>query len=251
VPASSPSGTGYASRAGDALPAGAENNPHAIVAAAAVKWHVPVDVLWGQYGIETNFGKDLSTSSAGARGPFQFIPGTARDYHLTDKTIMQLGPSADAAGHLMHDLYKQYGSWDAAVRHYSGGGYGVREATLKAHSSPGLGDVVKWAGILSPLPGVQISHLLGQVGIGPGSIYDAASSIVSGGGKPSWESELGDFFGSLLKPSTWWRVLEFIAGLVLAFMALRQLAAAGSDPGGGKVLAPPVDAVAAIAGAAA
>jgi len=34
-------------------------------------------VLWGVYGAETDFGRNLSTSSAGAQGPFQFMPSTA------------------------------------------------------------------------------------------------------------------------------------------------------------------------------
>jgi hypothetical protein len=36
-------------------------------------------ILWGLYGAETDFGRLAgATSSAGAQGPFQFMPGTAR-----------------------------------------------------------------------------------------------------------------------------------------------------------------------------
>jgi Transglycosylase SLT domain len=50
----------------------------AIVTQAAQKYGIDPKILWGLYGTETSFGKDLSTSSAGAEGPFQFEPSTAK-----------------------------------------------------------------------------------------------------------------------------------------------------------------------------
>jgi hypothetical protein len=50
----------------------------AIITEAANRYGVRPDVLWGLYGTETSFGHDLSTSSAGAVGPFQFEPSTAK-----------------------------------------------------------------------------------------------------------------------------------------------------------------------------
>ncbi len=50
----------------------------AIVTEAARKYGVDPKVLWGLYGTETNYGKNASTSSAGAVGPFQFLPSTAK-----------------------------------------------------------------------------------------------------------------------------------------------------------------------------
>jgi hypothetical protein len=50
----------------------------AIVTQAARKYGVDPKILWGLYGTETNFGKNRSTSSAGAVGPFQFLPSTAK-----------------------------------------------------------------------------------------------------------------------------------------------------------------------------
>lgn len=35
-------------------------------------------ILWGLYGAESNFGHNKNTSTAGAVGPFQFLPSTAR-----------------------------------------------------------------------------------------------------------------------------------------------------------------------------
>lgn len=50
----------------------------AIVTEAASKYGISPSILWGLYGTETGFGKDVSTSSAGAVGPFQFEPATAK-----------------------------------------------------------------------------------------------------------------------------------------------------------------------------
>ncbi|HXJ92637.1 MAG TPA: lytic transglycosylase domain-containing protein [Terriglobia bacterium] len=49
-----------------------------IVGEAARKYGIDPKILWGLYGTETSFGKNVSTSSAGAVGPFQFEPATAK-----------------------------------------------------------------------------------------------------------------------------------------------------------------------------
>jgi len=49
-----------------------------IVSEAARRYGISPALLWGVYGTETSFGHDLSTPSAGAVGPFQFLPSTAR-----------------------------------------------------------------------------------------------------------------------------------------------------------------------------
>ena len=51
-------------------------------------------ILWGLYGAETNFGQNTNASSAGAQGPFQFMPGTARSYGINPHNFRQ---AADAA----------------------------------------------------------------------------------------------------------------------------------------------------------
>ncbi len=52
-------------------------NEKAIITQAAQKYGVDPKILWGLYGTETNYGKNKNTSSAGAVGPFQFLPSTA------------------------------------------------------------------------------------------------------------------------------------------------------------------------------
>lgn len=49
-----------------------------IIANAANRYGLNPALLWGVYGAETDFGRNVSTSGAGAVGPFQFMPGTAR-----------------------------------------------------------------------------------------------------------------------------------------------------------------------------
>jgi hypothetical protein len=56
----------------------AASSDKAIITEAASRYGVRPDVLWGLYGEESSFGKNPSTSSAGAVGPFQFLPSTAR-----------------------------------------------------------------------------------------------------------------------------------------------------------------------------
>ncbi len=53
-------------------------NDKQIITEAARKYGVSPKLLWGLYGTETSFGKNVSRSSAGAVGPFQFLPSTAR-----------------------------------------------------------------------------------------------------------------------------------------------------------------------------
>lgn len=117
-----------------------------IVQAKAAKYRVPVSVLWGVYGVETAHGSDVNTSSAGAKGAFQFIESTAHSYNYP-YTNAQTQPifeaQADSAAHYLSDLVHQTGSWDAALQHYSGGGYGWKE--VAEHSgAPERRDVFSW-----------------------------------------------------------------------------------------------------------
>ncbi len=54
-----------------------------IYKAAAHRYHVPWQVLAAINWIETDYGRDLSTSSAGAMGWMQFMPGTWLEYAVS------------------------------------------------------------------------------------------------------------------------------------------------------------------------
>jgi Transglycosylase SLT domain len=112
----------------------------AFIVAAANKYHIPWEKLWGVYGKETAFGENVTTSSAGAEGGFQFLKATAREYnypYTNQQTEQIFGAQADAAAHYLSVLVKQHGgNWDAALRAYSGGGYGEAEVNAAAKHSP-------------------------------------------------------------------------------------------------------------------
>lgn len=61
--------------------------------AQAARFNRP-DLLWGVYGQESNYGRNLGPSSAGARGPFQFMPATARQYGIDPMNFAQAARAA-------------------------------------------------------------------------------------------------------------------------------------------------------------
>lgn len=106
---------------------------------AASHYGIPVSILKGVYAIETDSGRNIATSSAGAQGAFQFIPSTAAKYGypltntVDSSTFTQ---QSYAAAHYLSDLVKQHGGdWNAALEAYSGGGYGLAQVQQKAGGS--------------------------------------------------------------------------------------------------------------------
>jgi hypothetical protein len=86
---------------------------------AAERAGVPAAVLLGV----KNAGEKsdpTAVSPAGAQGVMQFMPGTAKEMGLGDRTDPLA--SIDAGAAYLRKLYNAYGSWDAAVAHYNGGG---------------------------------------------------------------------------------------------------------------------------------
>lgn len=93
-------------------------------------WQTVARQAAGKYGIDPNIfirqiqqesgGRDV-TSGAGAQGPAQFIPGTAKQYGLNSTTVHQLGPSLDAAARLMKDNLAKYGDYRRALSAYNSG----------------------------------------------------------------------------------------------------------------------------------
>jgi len=101
------------------------------IAKAAEKYKVNPTYLWGIYGTETAFGTDVKTSSAGAKGPFQFEPETAKEYGyplgvnengITNWTAFQQQANAAARFLAAHGATPSGGaSSEAAVRAYNPG----------------------------------------------------------------------------------------------------------------------------------
>lgn len=81
------------------------------------KYGLPKGMLYGMWGTESSFGKNTGPSSAGARGHFQFMPGTAKQYGVT---IGDFGSEAEGAARYMADLYRKTGDWRSAMYAYNG-----------------------------------------------------------------------------------------------------------------------------------
>ena len=79
---------------------------------AGRRYHVPWEILAGINAIETDYGRDLSTSSAGAIGWMQFMPGTWRQY----------GVAAD--GHKVANPYDPRDAIFSAARYLAANGGG-------------------------------------------------------------------------------------------------------------------------------
>jgi len=70
-------------------------------------YHLPPGLLNAVYGAESSYGRDVSTSSAGAQGPFQFLPGTARQYGVQNP--MDLGQASQGAARYFRKLLDEFG----------------------------------------------------------------------------------------------------------------------------------------------
>lgn len=104
------------------------------IATAAASHGVPLWVLTAVKLLET--GSDRGTgavSSAGANGPFQLEPATARSLGVRDPN--NFNEAANGAAKLLASYHKKYGSWSAALEAYNGGpgavgkGYAYNEST--------------------------------------------------------------------------------------------------------------------------
>jgi hypothetical protein len=146
--------------------------PHsqqATVANAAKQWHISPETLWGVYGTESSFGANPSTSSAGAQGPFQFIPSTWAKYG-GGGNVQDFLQAAPAAAHLLHDLGATTNPNDpktwAALNAYNGNGQGTAKSSYVT-SVLNFGSQFAGAGSVSGNTGS--SQQAQQAGTGSGS----------------------------------------------------------------------------------
>ena len=151
-----------------------------VVKAEAAKAGVPWEILWGVYGVETTHGANVSTSSAGAEGAFQFLKSTAAEwkYPYTNQQTPQIFASqAASAANYLSSLKGKLGSWDAALKAYSGGGYGEKQVLTAARGDATEAAKLGIKGIGSipiPLVGevVKGSPLSGLGELGPGFSWE-------------------------------------------------------------------------------
>lgn len=234
----------------------------AIIAEEARRYHVPAWVLWGVYGIETSFGGNVAVSSAGAEGAFQFEPATAAEYGVDTSNFRS---SANGAARYLRDLHKTYGSWNVALEHYSGGGYGVAQVKETAETKnvdletplgtvPFPGPNLNFNSPFGPLS--PLNHL---PDIGP-SIpgIPGAGSEHSGDGKGGF-GELFEVPGELLQAANattsfltmltsvdfWIRAGLALGAFILIYIGLHSLTGAG--PGSAEVAQAAQDGATALA----
>lgn len=141
------------------------NQRLAVVKKVAAKRGVPWEILWGVEGVETTHGNDVTTSSAGAEGAFQFLKSTAKEwaYPYTNQQTPQIYEAqADGAARYLASLKSRLGNWDAALKAYSGGGYGLAKVLTDARGDetkpsaiPGVGEVVKGSPLAKPQEAVE------------------------------------------------------------------------------------------------
>jgi hypothetical protein len=103
---------------GEGLPAFVPARFRTLLLRAATHWNVSAALLAAQLMAESNFNP-YASSSAGAQGIAQFIPGTAASYGLRDP--FNPGEAMDAEAHLMSDLLRQFGSPQLALAAYNAG----------------------------------------------------------------------------------------------------------------------------------
>ena len=118
---------------------------------AGKRFHIPWQVLAAINSIETNYGRDLNVSSAGAVGWMQFMPSTWKEY----------GMSVD--GHGAPNPYDPTDAIFSAARYLAanGGGKHLRKAVFAYNHATWYVDEVLWrAGMITDHAG-KIHHLHG------------------------------------------------------------------------------------------
>lgn len=186
---------------------------------AAKTYGVPDWILMGVYGVETSFGSNSSTSGAGAVGPFQFTApnkGTGVIYPMTNNpNATQFAQQANAAAAYLASLYKSHGNnWDAALRAYSGGGYGLAQVQGQLHN---LGST--WLFALQDAGGSVhgTNPISTTVASAANAVGDTASAV-------------GRIADLVTSSSFWIRFGEAIAGILLLLLGLRALTGGEGNP---------------------
>lgn len=107
-----------------------------------------------------------AVSGKGAQGVMQFMAGTAKEMGLADRTDPVA--SIDAGARYLKKLYDAYGSWDAAVAHYNGGG--VQAALVRSGGAPTAKETI---GYLARVRQYMADHTAGEAAKDPAAV-DAA-----------------------------------------------------------------------------
>lgn len=103
------------------VPAPAPGKLSDLFAAKEAKYGLPSGLLTGIAKTESSFNPNAigpPTRYGTAKGMFQFIDGTARQYGVNP---FDPASAADGAARYLRDLHQQFGSWDKAIAAYNAG----------------------------------------------------------------------------------------------------------------------------------
>jgi membrane-bound lytic murein transglycosylase B len=166
--------------------------------AAAIQYDVPWQILAGINEVETDYGSDLSVSTAGAVGWMQFMP----------QTWLQYGVDATNAGYA--DPYNPVDAIFAAARylHAAGASHNLRRAILAYnHSQAYVEAVMLRARLVATYPRSVIGTLTGLVDgqaptlgahVAPGAVYLPTSTA----SEPGSEATQSGAAGTAASPAT-------------------------------------------------
>lgn len=184
------------------------SSEQAIVNAAAHAHGISPATLWGVFGTESSFGTNEGPSSAGAEGPFQFLPSTASHYGFNPATA-PFSVQANAAAKYLHDLGANSDpssqSTQAALNSYSGGGGQTYINSVLHFGSAGAAE-----NTYNSSQGLTTTSLAGPFS----SIGDALKAIAG-------------FFAMVSSKAYWLRMGEILIGVVLVYMGLHALTGQG------------------------
>ena len=77
-----------------------------VLAGLEKQYELPPGILTGVYGAESSYGRNAGISPAGAAGPFQFMPKTAKSYGITNPS--SFSQESVGAARKMADLLREY-----------------------------------------------------------------------------------------------------------------------------------------------
>jgi Transglycosylase SLT domain len=190
--------------------------------AAAKATGLPESVVAAQNYTESGYGTNLGPSSAGAEGPWQFLPSTYTGLGFNVATINQWGPSTQAYEKYMQQLL-----------HTEGGN--VRNALAAYNAGPG--NLQAGYGYADHI--LALANSSKNLQVGTPNQPQQTSPDQTAGGLLSWPGDITGFFHDakdfmdallwIVNPASWLRIGSFAMGILLILAAIWLFIKVGSD----------------------